>query len=243
MAVSNLVKEIFGWTGTGVSTLFYLAPFFPFKEVIEGKRLWSDAPGVTLCMSYLSCILWKVYGFQDRTLQVYVANLEGELLTLIWVIIYLIFFMKRNFFKSLGICILYIAVATGLDFLFYRVFSQEVVGWTANVFNVLMYAAPGEKIIRIIKTKNFKLLPIWSSSASIISTTCWMSFGILKKDIKLIVPNALGLFFAILQCTVYIIYYKITGGVVPGEEKKDEAETENEKLVRDSISNSEEKKP
>ena len=32
-------------------------------------------------------------------------------------------------------------------------------------------------------------------------------FGVYKGDTNLIIPNALGLFFAILQVIVYIIFY------------------------------------
>ena len=98
------------------------------------------------------------------------------------------------------------ACVTEIYFFCYYILDPEITAIIANVFNVLMYAAPGEKIYIICKNGNYKLIPIWSTLGGLACSTSWMFYGIYKKDKYLIIPNALGCASAIVQLIVYIIY-------------------------------------
>lgn len=214
---TQLGKDIFGWTGTVIATFFYIAPCVPYRKVIRGEIPCSDAPSLLLIMSYLNCILWKVYGLNDPEdpKQVYVANALGEIISIIWIFIYFVFWMNRHFGKGFLVGLAFLAFATGLDFLSFKVIPNNVLGKMAMVFNVLMYAAPGEKIVRVIKTQNFTLIPIFSTVLTCICSGCWLAFGIYKNDTNLIIPNALGLTCGVLQLIVYLWLYCKHGGKVP----------------------------
>ena len=73
------------------------------------------------------------------------------------------------------------------------------------IFNVLMYAAHGEKIYTVIRSGNYKLIPIFSTIAAFFNSICWLIYGIYQSDINIIIPNGMGFFFAILQVGVYLI--------------------------------------
>ena len=75
------------------------------------------------------------------------------------------------------------------------------------IFNVAMYIAPGQKIIRVIKEKNYKLIPIRSTIVSILCSGSWLMYGIVINLFAQIVPNALGLFFSILNTLAWIYFY------------------------------------
>ena len=96
---------------------------------------------------------------------------------------------------------------SGLFLLFYKVVDVEVTGIIAMVFNVLMFAAPGEKMFRVCKTKQYDLIPIFSTIGGFFCSLCWLMYGVYKGDLKLIIPNGLGLFFSILQIIVYLVFY------------------------------------
>ena len=98
------------------------------------------------------------------------------------------------------------ACVTEIYFFCYYILDPEITAIIANVFNVLMYAAPGEKIYIICKNGNYKLIPIWSTFGGLACSTSWMFYGIYKKDKYLIIPNALGCASAIVQLIVFIIY-------------------------------------
>ena len=88
-----------------------------------------------------------------------------------------------------------------------------------------MYAAPGEKIVKVIKTEDYKLIPIFSTVGGLACSLCWLMFGIYQGDLNLIIPNALGLFFAILQVVVYLIYY------LKNKDKTNGSTPENDEVV------------
>ena len=75
------------------------------------------------------------------------------------------------------------------------------------IFNVAMYIAPGQKIIRVIKEKNYKLIPIRSTIVSILCSGSWLMYGIVINLFVLIVSNALELFFSILNTLAWIYFY------------------------------------
>ena len=92
-----------------------------------------------------------------------------------------------------------------LYFLCYYIVPSEITGILANIFNVLMYAAPGEKIYKVCKTDNYELIPIFSTVGGLACSTSWMLYGFYQGDFLLVLPNLLGCISAIVQLVVYII--------------------------------------
>jgi uncharacterized protein with PQ loop repeat len=210
MSEPDIVGQIFGWAGTIIATYFYLAPVVPFIQVLTGKLDYKDSPGILLIMSFLNCILWTCYGLGIKDFMVYFANGIGGSITLVWITIYLIFLGKKNIGLALGFNFGLIVLVIFFMLFFYYVVdaaNPEVTGYFAMFFNVLMYAAPGEKIYKVITTKNYKLIPIFSTCGGLACSLCWLMYGIYQNNWKLYVPNSLGLAFAILQVVVYLIYY------------------------------------
>ena len=207
MSDGDLVGDIFGWVGTVIAIYFYVAPVVPFIKVLKEELSYKDSPGILLICSFMNCILWSDYGLANNKFLVYFANGIGGTITLIWITIYLFFLAKKN----IGLAILFnlclIAGISGLLVLFFWVIELEITGYVAMVFNILMYAAPGEKIFKVITTKDYKLIPIFSTAGGFACSLCWFMYGFISADINLIIPNGLGLFFAILQIVVYLFYY------------------------------------
>lgn len=206
MSETDIVGKIFGWTGTLISTYFYLAPAVPFYQVLTSKLNYKDSPGVLLIMSFMNCILWADYGLVKDDFMVYFANGIGGTITLIWITIYLIFLAKKNLLLSLGYNGGLIAVILLIMILFF-ILDYNITGYIAMIFNVLMYAAPGEKIYQVITTQDYKLIPIFSTIGGLACSLCWLMYGIYRKDWKLYLPNSLGLLFAVLQVGVYLFFY------------------------------------
>ena len=207
MSGNQLFGEIFGWVGTGIAIYFYLAPAVPFIKLVNDHLKVNEVPGVLLICSFMNCILWADYGLLDDTFQVYLANGIGGAITLIWITIFLIYIGKQNLKIALLYIILLIICVGGISYVFYFIIDKDITGKVAMIFNILMYAAPGEKIFKVFKTKKYNLIPIFSTIGGFFCSLCWLAFGIYKGDINLIIPNGLGLFFSILQIVVYLIFY------------------------------------
>ena len=220
----GIVGTIFGWAGTIIATYFYLAPVVPFMQVLTNKLNYKDSPGVLLIMSFMNCILWADYGLVKNDFMVYFANGIGGTITLVWITIYLIFLGKKNLLLAVGYNFGLIVVVVLIMIIFF-IIDYNITGYIAMIFNVLMYAAPGEKIYRVITTKDYKLIPIFSTMGGFACSLCWLMYGIYQKDWKLYVPNALGLAFAILQIVIYLIYY------LKSKEKNQDFPGENDEVV------------
>ena len=202
----DLGSIVFGWIGTAIALVFYIVPIVPYWKLIKGELTLKESPGLLLICSFLNCILWSDYGLLTNKFSVYFANGLGGAITLIFITIFLIHLADRKILFSLIYIFFLIACVTEIYFFCYYILDPEITAIIANVFNVLMYAAPGEKIYIICKNGNYKLIPIWSTLGGLACSTRWMFYGIYKKDKYLIIPNALGCASAIVQLIVYIIY-------------------------------------
>jgi len=206
MSEDDVVGEIFGWVGTALATYFYISPVVPFIKLIKGEITYKESPGVLLLCSFMNCILWVDYGLLQNNFQVYFANGLGGSITLIFITIFLIYVSELRIGFSLLYNFILIAVITGISLLCFYIVPSNITGTAAMIFNVLMYAAPGEKIMTVCKTGNYNLIPIWSTIGGTACSTSWGIFGVYKKDLNLIIPNVLGVIFSILQIVVFLIF-------------------------------------
>ena len=206
MAKDDLGSTIFGWVGTALALYFYIAPIVPFLKVIKGEMTWKQSPGVLLLCSFLNCILWSDYGLITNQFLLYLANGLGGTITLIYITIFLIHVADRKVLLSLFYNFFLICCIVEIYFVFYYLVPFKVTGIIANIFNVLMYAAPGEKIYQICKGASYQLIPIWSTIGGTACSTSWMCYGIYQKDIYVVIPNALGVLASIVQIVIFVIY-------------------------------------
>ena len=98
------------------------------------------------------------------------------------------------------------------------------------VFNVCMFISPGQKIIRVIKEKNYKLIPIVSTIVNIMCSSAWLGYGICIELITQIIPNSLGLFFSIANTLAWTYFY-----VTRDKEKEKQEEEEKETGKDDEV--------
>ena len=221
MSNEDMVGNIFGWVGTGISTFFYIAPIVPFIKLIKGEITYKESPGILLICSFMNCILWGDYGLLLDRFLIYFANGIGGVITLIWIVIFIIHYVEKRFAMALLYNLILIVAIVGIAMLFFFIVPYEVTGKIAMVFNVLMYASPGEKMITVFKTGNYKLIPIWSTLGGTACSACWMIYGIYLVDWNQIIPNALGVIFSIIQIIVFL-FYKLKNGNEVKEEDSSE---------------------
>ena len=73
-------------------------------------------------------------------------------------------------------------------------------------------------------------MPIYSIIGAFLCTACWIIYGTIepeKPDINVLIPNGLGLLFAIIQLIVYFYFYCTT----KKEKKNLRTETDDDKLI------------
>ena len=223
----ELLTNIFGWAGNVFSVIFFSAPILQIIKLIKKEIPVSTIPAPLFIFSILNCLLWTCYGILITQTSLYVCNSIGAFLTGVWIVIYLFYLFKKRYAHFAFVVFVFANFVFEIIFFCFYIGNksathQKAISYVAMVINVVMYAAPGEKILTVIKTNNYKLLPIASSVAAFFNSLSWFMFGLFLGEIGIIVPNVLGMALALMQLGVFwYAYVKFKKeGIIETEEKK-----------------------
>ena len=193
--------------GTIFSVCLSFSPTVPFIQVFKYKEKIDILPEGMLLCQLMNRLLWCSVWILTSRLIPFINAFVGIIITSVFLVLYLYLYYHRicikTFTKSFLLLCFELLIVGG------AVLSknEKVVSTLAMIFNVAMYIAPGQKIIRVIKEKNYKLIPIRSTIVSILCSGSWLMYGIVINLFAQIVPNALGLFFSILNTLAWIYFY------------------------------------
>ena len=198
-----------GWVGTVLSMVFYIAPIVPITKLIKKKYKIEEVPGPLLIMSFMNKIIWTSYGLKEEKTQVFVCNGVGGIISIFFIVIYLIYLAKINWKLMLIYNFIFANFIVEIFYIFYKIInSNKAIGLTAMIFNILMYASPGAKIYEVFTTGNYDLIPIYSCIVSVFNCISWFIHGLFLKDLNIQIPNGIGFVLAIVQILVWGIFYK-----------------------------------
>ena len=204
------VKDIFGWAATCLTALFYVSLITPFFKVFKGQMKYQDAPIFIIYVSYINCILWVLYGNIIFSKQIRICNTIGSSSTFILIFIFLSYEIRNSILDS----VLNAIIVTYGTFIFFNYFTIIVTDNPNIIGNICIFAkfcvfiSPIQLIYRVIKEKNYILIPIYAALVSLIASFCWVIYGLHINDIHVIIPNSVGVILGLTQFFVYF-YYKI----------------------------------
>jgi len=207
MHIKMDAATIYPILGTIFSVCLSFSPTVPFIQVFKRQEKIEILPEGMLLCQLMNRLLWCSVWILTKRLIPFINAITGIFITSVFLILYIYLYYNRIFFKALTKCILLIGfevLIIGSACLYKDV---KVVSVSAMIFNVAMYIAPGQKIIRVIKEKNYKLIPIRSTIVSILCSGSWLMYGITINLFAQILPNALGLFFSILNTLAWCYFY------------------------------------
>ena len=193
--------------GTIFSVCLSFSPTVPFIQVFKYKEKIDILPEGMLLCQLMNRLLWCSVWILTSRLIPFINAFVGIIITSVFLVLYLYLYYHRICFKTFtkGFLLLCFELLIVGGAVFSK--NEKVVSTLAMIFNVAMYIAPGQKIIRVIKEKNYKLIPIRSTIVSILCSGSWLMYGIVINLFAQIVPNALGLFFSILNTLAWIYFY------------------------------------
>jgi solute carrier family 50 protein (sugar transporter) len=203
-------KDIFGWAATYLTALFYVSLVTPFIKIFKGQMKYQDAPIFVIYVSYINCILWIIYGSMIFSSQIRICNIIGASSTFILIFIYLSYEIKKYILDSILSAII---VVYG-TFVLYNYLTIIITDKANIIGNFCIFAkfcvfiSPIQLIYRVIKEKNYILIPIYASFVSFSSGICWVIYGFYIKNIYVILPNMVGIILGITQFYVFFYYKK-----------------------------------
>ena len=208
------VQEIFGWVATGLTMCFYISPIIPFINVFRGKLNYEDTPAIIISTSYVNCFCWYIYGDMIFSDQIKMCNLIGAISSLVLICIYLAYEVRKYTVDAILNALIIItgsyAVYRGLTII---IDDDAIIGKICNCTSLIVFLSPIQLIIRVIKEKNYNLIPIYTAWVSLASTSCWVTYGAFITDLYVIFPNAIGILLAIIQIIVFLNYKRKYPGI------------------------------
>ena len=198
---------IFPILGTIFSVFLSFSPTVPFIQVFQRKEKIEILPEGMLLCQLLTRLLWGAVWVITKRLIPFINAAIGILITTVFITLYLFLFFHRRYLQTLNKFLILLIFEFAIFFGAILYGDVSVVSLLAMIFNVSMYIAPGQKIIRVIKEGNYKLIPIRTTIVSICCSGSWLIYGIIIKLIAQIIPNVLGLFFSIVNTLIWIYFY------------------------------------
>ena len=200
-------QEYFGWAAACLNVCHYIAPVIPFINVIKGKLNYEDTPGVFISTCYANSFVWYIYGDMILSDQIKIANCIIACISLILIFIYLIYELKKYWLDSiLNALILMSGSWAVYRTLVYLVDDEKIIGKIAVATLLLVYLNPIYILYKVIKEKNYIIIPIYPIWVYLFGCVAWIIYGIYLSDLYIVIPHIGGIIISLLQILIFVNY-------------------------------------
>ena len=201
------VQEWFGWAATAITVLSFLSPVFPYINVLNGKLNFEDTPAVLVTTCYVNYFCWYIYGDMIFSDQIKYCYMIGGIVNLVLMIIYLAYEVKKYLVDSIlntlilitGTWALYRALTIIID-------DDRIVGKICIGTSCIVFLSPIQIIYKVIKEKNYILIPIYNCYMIFLYAICWVVYGIFITDFYVVFPNSIAIVLALIEIIIYLNY-------------------------------------
>ena len=201
------ISDIFSSLGTFTSFLLSFTPTFPFLKVLKKQEKIDILPEGLLLSLILTRIVWgSVWIITSRKIAMFNC-ISGIIICDIFVILYFYLYFNRTYFKTFFASIILIIIEIVLISISVSWGNYNILSYIAMIFNTLMFVSPFQKILRVIKEKNYKLIPICTTIVNILCSISWLGYGVCISMVSQIIPNAIGLILSVVNAYTWIYYY------------------------------------
>lgn len=228
MISPDAARNVVGIIGNVISFGLFLSPVLTFWRIYKAKDVEEFKPDPYLA-TLLNCMLWVFYGIpvvHPNSILVVTINGIGLVIEAVYLTIFFLYSdsqKRKKAFAILAVEILFmLAVVLGVILGAHTHEKRSmIVGILCVIFGSMMYASPLTIMSRVIKTKSVEYMPFLLSLVSFLNGCCWTAYALIRFDLYVTIPNALGAFFGLIQLILYFCYYKST----PKNEKNVELPT------------------
>jgi uncharacterized protein with PQ loop repeat len=204
--------------GTAMGIGLGITPIVPFYQIIRGKENVKIFPESMIFFNILSPHLWACYWIRQNNFIPFFSAIFGFVLALLFSTIYIYFYIGQNIPKwLLYLCVKFGVVLGFHYFLLFIVPSYHIIGTAAMLVGIFTSIAPAQNVLKVIRERNYKLIPIFSTIFGALCNFCWLLFGCILRDIYNIVPNGICLTINLSNTLIWTYFYCT-------RDKKDEKE-------------------
>lgn len=139
-----------GLLGNVFAIFFFIAPISLMIKLNKKQIDPLKVPYLIMIMNVTNCFLWFSYGIlkENNKFFIELANGIGYPINLVYLVLYWFYRCEKKFINSL-MFILPSIIFSGALFalLTFVIKSQDLSKYSAMVFNIFMYGAPGQNIV------------------------------------------------------------------------------------------------
>ena len=200
------VRDAVGAVGTALAVALFLSPL-PLVKRIRAKRDTDGFSPLPYLVTCAQCAIWFLYCcITTGNVSPAVANVIGVVLEAAWVSQFIVFSPVAAKPRLLQACVaaaggvlLLVILALALP----RPTAQNVVGWIAVALNVAMYSAPLGVMGTVLRTRSVEAMPLSLSAIGLVCSFVWAGYGLYCGDLRIMVPNALGVLLSAAQVLLW----------------------------------------
>nr|GMD97525.1 bidirectional sugar transporter SWEET4-like [Ipomoea batatas] len=184
------------------------------EEKISGAILSASA--APYLATFLNCGLWAFYGtpiVHPNSLLLLTVNGLGVVFATVYLFVFLYCSDRKKRFKVALIVLAEVVFMAAHAILVLTLahnwkLRSAIVGSTAGVCNILVYASPLAIMKLVITTKSVEYMPFSISLCSFVTGVCWTVYAFLPIDPYILAPNGIGALAGLAQLVLYAKYYK-----------------------------------
>ncbi|KAL8143932.1 hypothetical protein V2J09_016964 [Rumex salicifolius] len=202
---------VFGVLGNIISFMVYLAPVPTFWRIYKKKSTEGFESLPYICAIF-SAMLWIYYALlKTNSFLLITINCFGCVIETIYVAIFIAYASKQAKTSAFKVIVLlnllgFSSIILACSYLAKPSVRVEILGWICVAFCVVVFAAPLTAIRTVIRTKSVEFMPFPLSLALSLSAVTWFMYGMLQRDMYVVLPNILGFSFGVAQMVLYGIY-------------------------------------
>ena len=203
------VQESFGWVASCSTMVSFITPVFLYLNVIRGRINYEDTPAIYVITVYINSCCWYIYGDMTFSDQVKYCYLIGSCMSLIYMVIYLAYEVKKFLIDTVLNTIILITGTLAL----YRSFTviiddDAITGKICDATACIVFLTPIQIIYKVIKNKNYNLISIWNCLLIILYSACWIVYGTMIIDYYIVFPNIIGIIISLIEIFIFLSYKK-----------------------------------
>ena len=231
------IKNYVSLFSTFLNIFLNLSPIVIFINIVKGKEEYTNIPPMMLLFSFLNNAIWGGYWYRKNEMAVFWCCFICVTIATIFSSWYLFYYSQKKCGKFIFYVLCQIAFEMGIIALFFsNLIDLYIVGILLIAINTMQYVSPAQNLIKVIKEKNHKLIPIVSTILGALCSGGWLLFGLIVGDINSIISNGLGCLSSILTTLIWFwIYTKY------GKKEKRDVDKEKELVEKEDEDANEEK--
>ena len=225
------IQDFFSTCGTITAFFLSLSPSVPFTQVLKGKEKIDILPEGTILFLMLTRLVWaSVWVITKRKMALLNCTL-GVTVSNVFITLYFYVYFKRSCLKAFFSCICLLLIEAGLLYGAVLWGDYLTLSYMAMVCKIIMSISPGQKIVRVIKEKNYKLIPIASALTNFFCSLSWLCYGICIRLYGQIISNLIGVLFSFANSIIWLYYYLKRDKEKEEKEKEEENDKEEDKDI------------